>query len=100
MPNALNVRIFFISFTLYHEQVGRQMESGIKTLRSPLSVEFRRHCVLNGGIRRRALPRNQSEEMIEPTTSRVYSQKLVPRRHDWPQRLKMSVPFSNTTLHY
>ena len=49
-----------ISFTLYpaHSRVG-----SVKTLRSPLSAEFRRHCVLSGRTQRRAPPRHQSEEM-------------------------------------
>ena len=32
-------------------------------LRTPLFTEFWRHCVLNGGTQRRALPRDQNEEM-------------------------------------
>ena len=37
-------------------QQGRQREPSVKTLRSPLSADFWRHC---GGI----APRHQSEEM-------------------------------------
>ena len=44
-------------------QQGRQRESSVKTLRSPLSAEFWRHCVLSGGTQRSALPRNQSENI-------------------------------------
>ena len=44
-------------------QQGRQRELSIKTLSSPLSAEFWRHCVLRGRTQRRALPRHQSEEM-------------------------------------
>ena len=33
------------------------------TLRSPLSAEFWRHCVLSGRSQHRALPRHQNEEM-------------------------------------
>ena len=44
-------------------QQGRQREPSVKTLRSPLSAEFWRHCVLSGRTQRRALPRHQSEEM-------------------------------------
>ena len=44
-------------------QRGRQREPSAKTLRSPLSAKFWRHCVLSGGTQRRALPRYQSEEM-------------------------------------
>ena len=35
----------------------------VKTLRSPLSAEFRRHCVLSEGTQHRALPQHQSEEI-------------------------------------
>ena len=42
---------------------GRQREPSVKTLRSPLSAEFWRHCVLSGGTQRCTLPRHQSEEM-------------------------------------
>ena len=38
-------------------------ELNVKTLDSPLSAEFWKHCVLSGGTQRRALPRHQSEEM-------------------------------------
>ena len=44
-------------------QQGRQREPGVETLRSPLSAEFWRHCVLSGRTQRRALPRHKSEEM-------------------------------------
>ena len=40
---------------------GRQREPSVKILRSPLSAEFWRHCVLSGSTQRRA-PRHQSEE--------------------------------------
>ena len=43
-------------------QQGRQREPSLK-MRSPLSAEFWRHCVLSVGTQRRALPRHQSEEM-------------------------------------
>ena len=42
---------------------GRQREPSVKTLRSPLSAEFWRHCVLSGGSQRRPLSRHQSEEI-------------------------------------
>ena len=42
---------------------GKQRESSVKTLRSPLSAEFWRHYVLSGRTQRRTLPRHQSEEM-------------------------------------
>ena len=44
-------------------QQGRQREPSVKTLRSPLSVEFRGHCVFSGGTQRRAMPLHQSEEI-------------------------------------
>ena len=44
-------------------QQGKQRKSCVKALRSSLSAEFRRHCVLRDGTQRRALPRYQSEEM-------------------------------------
>ena len=44
-------------------QQGRKREPSVKTLRSPLSVEFWRHCVLSGGTQRRGLTRHHSEEM-------------------------------------
>ena len=46
-----------------HTEHGRQREPSVKTILSPLSVEFWRHCVLSGKTQRRALPRDQSEEM-------------------------------------
>ena len=45
-----------INFTLYPAQHGRQREPSVKTIRFPLSAESWRHCVLNGGTQRRALP--------------------------------------------
>ena len=35
-------------------QQGRQREPSVKTLRSPLSANFWRHCVLSGGTQRRS----------------------------------------------
>ena len=65
--------IYFLSLfknkKIYHfhavsrTQHGRQREHSVKTLRSPLSAKFWRHCVLNGGTQRRALHRHESEEM-------------------------------------
>ena len=40
--------------TVSRTQQGRQGEPSVKTLRSPLSAEFWRHCVLSGRIQRRA----------------------------------------------
>ena len=44
-------------------QQGSQREPSVKTLRSRLSAEFWKHCVLGGGTQRHALPRHQSEKM-------------------------------------
>ena len=44
-------------------QQGRQRELSVKTLHSPLSAEFGRHCVLSGRTQRRALPQEHSEEL-------------------------------------
>ena len=49
-------------YAVFCTQQGKPREPSVKTLRSPPSIEFRRHCVLSGGTQRRALPRNQSEE--------------------------------------
>ena len=47
----------------------RQREPSVKTLCSPLSVEFWKHCVLSGATQRRALPRSQSERAMNPKFS-------------------------------
>ena len=71
-----------------------QRETSVKTFRTPLSAEFRKHCVLSGGTQRRVLPRYQCKKMkilnitfqrvgIEATTYCVYSRMLVYLRHDW-----------------
>ena len=44
-------------------QKDTQREPRIKTLRSSLSAEFWRHCMLSAEPQRRALPLHQSEEM-------------------------------------
>ena len=44
-------------------QQSNQRKPGVKTLRSPLSAEFWRHCLLSGGTQRRDLPQHQSEEI-------------------------------------
>ena len=44
------------------QQQRNKRKPNVKTLRSPLTAEFWRHCVLNGGTLRRALPLNQSEK--------------------------------------
>ena len=38
---------------LFRKQQGRQREPSVKTIHSPLSAEFWRHCVLSGGTQRR-----------------------------------------------
>ena len=58
---------FSISINQLHgesrTQQGRQREHSVITLRSPLSTEAWRHCVLSGGTQRHPLPRHQSKEM-------------------------------------
>ena len=49
--------------TISLTQQGRQREPSVRTLRSPLSAEVWRHCVLSGRTQHRALPRYQNEEM-------------------------------------
>ena len=71
-------------------QQGRQRELIVKTLRSPLSAEFRRHYVLSGRTQRRALHRHHSEEMeikISSSGNRTHNQSVlqshfVPLRQD------------------
>ena len=66
MPIYKNIKTDVTSLQLHavsHTQQGRQREHSVNTLRSPLSAEFWRHCVLSGRSQRRALPRHQSEEM-------------------------------------
>ena len=46
----LFIQLHAVSRTLQ----GRQREPSVKTLHSPLSAEFWRHCVLSGRIQRRA----------------------------------------------
>ena len=41
-------------YAVSRTQQDRQREPSVKTLRSPLSAEFWRHCVLNGRTQRRA----------------------------------------------
>ena len=51
--------------TFNRELLGNKNKSASRciphTAGSPLSAEFRRHCVLSGRTQRRALPRHQSE---------------------------------------
>ena len=53
-------------------QQGRQREPSVKTLRSPLSAEFWRNCVLRGRTQRRACPRHQSEKIYFKKYNHVY----------------------------
>ena len=55
--------IFFLNHAVSRTLQGRQRKPSVKTLRSLLSAEFRRHCVLSGRTQRRACLRHQSEEM-------------------------------------
>ena len=74
----------------------RQREPSVKILRSPLSVEFRKHCVLSGRTQRRACRRHQSgiinssKYFISSSGDRTHNQSVLqshfePLRHDWPQ---------------
>ena len=94
------------TFPLYYISIGTTLcslravgnpRSENLMLDPPLSEQFWRHCVLNGGTQRRALARQQSEEMkilnilfirvgIESTTRHVYSHvgAHAPR---WPPML-------------
>ena len=80
-------------------QQGRHREPSVKTLRTPLSAEFWRHCVLsvrtppcfastperrNGNI-------NLNKYFISSSGDRTLNQTVlqshfVPLRHDWPHR--------------
>ena len=68
---------FFFNFTLYPAVL-------LGHLRSSVSTEFWRHCVLNGGNSRRAL-HSIARVRIKPATRRIYSRTPVPLRQDWPQ---------------
>ena len=83
---------FFSSFTF--SRIGG--DSLVYRLFAPsaLAVEFLRHSVLSGGTQRFTLLLHQSEEMktlnisffrvgIEPITSRIQRQTLVPLGHQW-----------------
>ena len=45
------------------KSASRQRKPSVNIVRSPLSAEFWRHCVLSGRTQPCALPRHQSEEM-------------------------------------
>ena len=75
----------------------RQRKPSVKTLRSALSVEFWRHCVLSGGtpLRFASIPErrigniNLNKHLISSSGYRTYSQSrlqshFVPLHHDWP----------------
>ena len=53
-----------IRFTLYPACSRITEVTYIKTLHSPLSVEYGRHCVLSGGNQRRALPPEYRNENV------------------------------------
>ena len=53
------LQCYFVSRT----QHDSQRQPSVKTLCSPHSAELWRHCVLRGGVQRRALTRYQSGEM-------------------------------------
>ena len=59
-------------------------------LRTPLSTEFWRHCVLNGGTQRRTLPRDQNEEMKIFNFLQWDLNTLVALCHYCPQSCLMS----------
>ena len=84
-------------------QQGKQREPSVKTLRSPFSVDFWRHCVLSGGTYA-STPEQRNENIffnkflrvgIEPTTSCVHIYAMMSLRHcHWPQLYR----FSNKTI--
>ena len=89
-----------LSKFLCRTQQGRQREPSIKTLRSPFSAEFWRHCVLSGGTQRRneninIINNSFPRVVIEPITSLFYSHTLFPAprlaeitgRHNWSRKL-------------
>ena len=77
------IKSFFSALRCIPHPAGyAEREPNVKTLRSPLSAEFWRHCVLNGGTQRRT-----NEELnivnisfpsvrIEHTICRLYSHIL------------------------
>ena len=71
-------------------QQGRQRESSVMTLHSPLSAVFWGHCMLSGRTQRHALPRhhiNLSKYFISSSGDRTHNQSIlhfVLLRHDWP----------------
>ena len=64
---CFGVLVFTINIlSLFHNsrtQHGSQREPSVNPLHFPLSSEFLRHCVLNGGTQRRALPLHRNKEM-------------------------------------
>ena len=61
MFDIIELKLNQISFTLYPAHSRVERKPSVNTLRTPLSTEFWRHCVLSGRAQRRALPRHQSE---------------------------------------
>ena len=79
-----------------------QRKSNVKTLFSPLSAQFSRHRVMNGGTQRHFLPYHRSEEMKilinynsfpRLGTELAFKVTLVPLRHGGViKKLKKRVP--------
>ena len=57
-----SICFFYPLHAVFHTEQGRQREPSVKTLCSPISAEFWRHCVLSGKTQRCALPRHQRDE--------------------------------------
>ena len=69
----------------------RQRKPNVKTLRSPLSAEFWRHCVLSGRTQpeRRNENINVNKYFTSSSGDRIHNQSIlqlhfVPLCHDWP----------------
>ena len=69
--------MLFYLFICSVSQQGREREPSVKTIRSPFSSEYRRHCVLSGGGKNKIFNIQFPGVEIEPTTSCVYSHTLV-----------------------
>ena len=95
--------IKYLSFYQLHAVscalLGRQREPSVKTLHSPFSAEFWRHCVLSGRTQRRASSTperrngdiNLNKYFISSSGDRTHNQSVlqshfVPLRHAWPQK--------------
>ena len=75
-----NMRLLFV-VTLVVRLYVKKPTPSVKTLRSPLSAEFWRHCVLSGGSQRRALPRNDNinvnKDFISSNGDRTHNQSRL-----------------------